>query len=64
MGAGPIEVSVSDAFQHYFATTQIGGMFALTADFPVAGDVSLIGGVKVSFTNRLGPSEAKRFPAP
>lgn len=62
LGAGPIRASVADAFQHYFRTTQLGGMFSLTAEFPVAGNASLIAAAEVEFTNNLGRSEQSRFP--
>jgi len=60
-GAGPVRASVGDAFRAYFASAQLGGMFSLTARFPVAGDVSLIRAVEVEFTNDAGTSEKRRI---
>jgi hypothetical protein len=52
----PMEVDVTAAFSDYFAATEIGGMFALTAEFPVAGDESLLGSAEVQFVNDAGES--------
>ncbi len=52
----PLRVDVKSAFSGYFADTEVGGMFALSADFPVAGDSSLLGSAKVRFVNDAGES--------
>ena len=51
---GAIGVNVNSAFQQYFASTQVGGMFALLATFPVTGDTTQIGSVAVQVTNSAG----------
>lgn len=55
-----LEVDASQPFQTYFGNTVLGGLFALQAEFPVAGDVSLIGAIEVSLANRVGRSEPYR----
>lgn len=57
----PIRVDVGAAFRSYFESTTVGGMFALTARFPVSGDVSLVGAVEVEFTSAPGPSARRRI---
>jgi hypothetical protein len=58
----PIRVDVAAAFRSYFENSTVGGMFALTARFPVSGDVSLVGAVEVEFTSAPGPSAKRRIP--
>ncbi len=59
--ARPIIASVANEFRGHYSRTQIGGLFALTAEFPVAGDVSLLGAVDVQFTNTVGPGAEHRI---
>lgn len=59
---GAIPVNVSSIFQQYFASTQVGGMFALLARFPVTGDTSQIGSVTVQMTNSAGTITAQQIP--
>ncbi|MCP5111064.1 MAG: choice-of-anchor D domain-containing protein [bacterium] len=58
--ATPITAQVTETFRGYFETAQMGGMFSLLAQFPVAGDASQIGSVEVEFTNSTGKSEKRR----
>jgi len=58
----PIRADVSEAFRRYFESTTVGGMFALTARFPVSGDPSLVGAVEVQFASAPGPSAKRRIP--
>ena len=58
---GAIPVNVSSAFQQYFASTQVGGMFALLATFPVTGDTTQIGSVTVQMTNSAGSITAQQI---
>jgi hypothetical protein len=57
----PISVNVANSFRGYFSGTQIGGLFSLSATFPVAGDPSLLGAVEVQFVNVSGPSTTHRI---
>jgi len=57
---GAIPVNVSSIFQQYFASTQVGGMFALLARFPVTGDTSQIASVDVQITNAAGTITAQK----
>jgi Abnormal spindle-like microcephaly-assoc'd, ASPM-SPD-2-Hydin len=56
---GAIPVSAGSAFQQYFATTQVGGMFALLATFPVTGDTTQIGSFTMQMTNSAGTITAQ-----
>lgn len=58
----PVRADVAAAFRSYFESTNAGGMFALTARFPVSGDASLVGAVEVEFTSAPGPSAKRRIP--
>lgn len=57
----PLRVNVAKAFQDYYATSYVGGVFALTASFPVAGNPALLGEVEVQFSNSAGPAPARRI---
>ena len=57
----PLRSDVAAAFRDYFATSYAGGLFSLRAEFPVAGDVSLLEAVEVQFENRTGPSKTVRI---
>ena len=57
----PIRSQAAEAFRDYFQKTIVGGMFALTASFPVTGETSLLGAVEVQFTNSAGVSEKQRI---
>jgi hypothetical protein len=57
----PIRSQAAEAFRNYFQKTVVGGMFALTASFPVTGEASLLGAVEVQFTNSAGVSEKRRI---
>lgn len=57
----PIRTQVAQPFRDYFQTSGVGGMFALTATFPVSGDPSLLGAVEVRFTSAVGLSETRRI---
>ena len=59
--SAPIKADVSVAFSHFFLTTKLGGLFSLTAAFPVAGDSSQIGAVDVQFTSGAGISAKQRI---
>lgn len=59
---GAIPVNVSSIFQQYFASTQVGGMFALLAKFPVTGDTTQIASVTVQITNSAGSITTQQIP--
>lgn len=61
---GKLDINVRDMFATYFRNSVFGGLFRLQADFPVAGDVSLIGAVELRLDNEAGSSEAFRINAP
>jgi hypothetical protein len=58
----PIRADVVQAFRSYFESSTVGGMFSLTARFPVSGDPSLVGAVEVEFASAPGPSVKRRIP--
>jgi hypothetical protein len=59
---GPISADVSSTFQQYFASTQVGGMFALLARFPMTGDSTQVVSVDVQIVNAAGVTTAQRVP--
>lgn len=59
---GAIPVNISSVFQQYFASTQVGGMFALLATFPVTGDTTQIASVTVQIANSAGTTTAQQVP--
>jgi len=59
---GPMPIDVSSIFQQYFSSTQVGGMFALLARFPMTGDSTQVVSVDVQITNRAGVTTAQRVP--
>jgi len=56
---GAIPFNAASIFQQYFASTQVGGMFALLAKFPVTGDTTQIGSVTIQITNAAGTTTAQ-----
>jgi len=61
MQPGTIKVDASSDFRSYFATTQVGGAFALLASFPVSGDTSQIVSVDFEITNSQGASKTQKI---
>src|SRR5581483_10773612 len=57
---GVIRFDATSNFQQYFGSTQVGGMFALRATFPVAGDATQVGSVDVQVANTAGAATAQR----
>ncbi|MGI8990206.1 MAG: choice-of-anchor D domain-containing protein [Bryobacteraceae bacterium] len=55
-----ISVDATDAFHGYFQTSGLGGMFALTASFPVTGGADRIAGVQVDLVNSQGSAHSQR----
>jgi len=59
---GPIPVDAGSIFQQYFTSTQVGGMFALLATFPMTGDSTQVVSVDVQITNAAGVTTAQKVP--
>jgi hypothetical protein len=51
---GAISVNATSNFQQYFASTTVGGMFSLLAQFPVAGNEALVTSFDLQITNSVG----------
>ncbi|HEV2690096.1 MAG TPA: choice-of-anchor D domain-containing protein [Bryobacteraceae bacterium] len=64
MQPGVIRVDASPDFRLYFAGSQVGGMFALLATFPVSGDATQVGSVDVQLANSVGVTKAQRITFP
>jgi hypothetical protein len=56
-----IRSTVTDAFNKYYATSTLGGLFALTASFPVLGDIDAVTGVEVELTNNQGAARSAKI---
>lgn len=61
LGQGPLEADAANEFQRYFRDSQFGGLFALRAVFPVAGDTATVGAVEVGLSNSAGVSRTQRI---
>jgi hypothetical protein len=57
---GLIRTTVTDAFNKYYATSTLGGLFSLTASFPVIGDIESITSVEVELTNNQGTARSSK----
>jgi hypothetical protein len=58
---GNITVDATSAFQQYFAGADLGGVFGLSALFPVTGNADDVVAVQVQFTNSAGTSQTARI---
>lgn len=58
---GVIRVDVTSDFRLYFASSQVGGQFALLATFPVSGDVNQVAGFDVQITNSAGAAKTQKI---
>jgi hypothetical protein len=54
---GSISVSAATAFQQYFAGSDLGGVFGLSALFPVNGDSTQVVAAQVQLTNSVGATK-------
>jgi hypothetical protein len=54
---GNITVDGATAFQQYFATSSLGGVFSLDALFPVTGNADLVVAAAVQLTNSVGTAQ-------
>jgi hypothetical protein len=62
MPQGAIDANAGAAFQQYFSTTQVGGSFALLAEFLVSGNTTEIGSVTAQIANSAGTTAAQQIP--
>jgi hypothetical protein len=58
---GTISADASAALGTYFQSSDLGGLFLLTADFPVTGDTSTVAAVEVAVTNSTGTVKSARI---
>ena len=56
----PVSVAANAGFQQYFTSANLGGLFALDANFPVMGDPSKIDAVTVEIINSAGQMQTPR----
>ena len=54
---GNVTVAGATAFQQYFATSSLGGVFSLDALFPVTGNADLVVAAQVQLTNSVGTAQ-------
>jgi hypothetical protein len=60
--SGAIPVDATSIFhQYFFVSNTTGGAFGLLANFPVTGDTTQIGAVKVQITNSAGVTTAQQI---
>ena len=58
---GNITVDGATAFQQYFATASLGGVFSLDALFPVTGNADQVVAAVVQLTNSVGTAQSARI---
>ncbi len=58
---GDISVDAASAFQQYFQTSSLGGVFAVHALFPITGDANRVTAADVSLANSAGTSRTARI---
>jgi hypothetical protein len=58
---GAISTDASASFATYFAGSNLGGVFALSAAFPVTGDETQVAACDVTLTNGTGTTLAPRI---
>jgi hypothetical protein len=56
-----LSVAGTSAFQQYFATSSLGGVFSLDALFPVTGNADLIVSAVVQLTNSVGTAQTAKI---
>jgi hypothetical protein len=57
---GAVDSDATASFASYFQTSGLGGVFLLTAVFPVTGNPSQIGAFQVQITNSVGTAQTAR----
>jgi hypothetical protein len=58
---GNITVAAASAFEQYFPGSDLGGVFGLTAFFPVTGDSSQVVAAVVQITNSVGTAQSSQI---
>ncbi len=58
---GNIPVNAGNAFAQYFAGSDLGGVFGLSALFPVNGDADMVVAAQVQMTNSAGTAQSARI---
>jgi hypothetical protein len=61
LSPGAITVDGSAAFQQFFASSDLGGVFALHAFIPVMGNPAQVAAVEVQITNAAGTAQTSRL---
>ncbi|HXI41064.1 MAG TPA: choice-of-anchor D domain-containing protein [Bryobacteraceae bacterium] len=61
LNPGAITVDTSAAFQEFFASSDLGGVFALHAFIPVIGRAAQVAAVEVQITNAAGTAQTSRL---
>ena len=61
LNPGAITIAASAAFQQFFASSDLGGVFALHAFIPVIGSAARVAAVEVQFTNAAGTAQTSRL---
>ena len=57
---GAVAVDSREAFNRYFQSSPVGGVFLLQAVFPVTGDASVVDSFEAAFTNSAGAAKTAR----
>lgn len=60
LGTGPIRVDQSEDFRKFFEASDLGGLFALRAVFPVSGPSEQIDAVEIELANSAGSTKTER----
>lgn len=60
LGPGPIRVDQSEVFRRFFEASDLGGLFALRAVFPVSGPSGQIDAVEIEVANSAGSTKSER----
>jgi hypothetical protein len=58
---GNVTVDGATAFEQYFATSSLGGVFSLDALFPVTGNADLVVAAQVQLTNSVGTAQSAKI---
>jgi hypothetical protein len=61
INANPIVPDIAAEFRNYFASTTLGGSFAVKAVFPVTGDPAQVTAVEVELKNDSGVARTGRL---
>lgn len=61
LASAPVRVEVTNDFRNYYATSTLGGAFALKAVFPVTGNATEVSGVELEMQNSAGITHSERL---